>query len=335
MQIRGLHKNIYKLNRYTVSQEKCDQLRQLYEIPVRKWQKLRQDGVSEVLCAATLGMSRATYYRYQRLLCNLGKGLLPPTRRPKTFRKPAWGEAEKQLVLRLRRENPTYGKFKIAVLLKRDHGLMISESTVGRILKHLMHKGLITKSLSALRTKRKRSFKAHAKPWVYGMKATHPGEMIQIDHMTVTKNGISFKDFAAWDPITKTVVAELYTNATSQTAKRFLEKVIKDMPFPVLSIQVDGGSEFMKHFEEACADSSIPLYVLPPKRPQWNGGVERSNRIFREELYARKDLLADSLGAMRYELAQAVTKYNSYRPHFHLKGMTPLLYTQFILNEAA
>jgi hypothetical protein len=49
----------------------------------------------------------------------------------------------------------------------------------------------------------------------------------------------------------------------------------------------------MKDFEEACKDLSIQLYVLPPKRPQWNGGVERGNRIFREEFYARRDILSE------------------------------------------
>lgn len=49
----------------------------------------------------------------------------------------------------------------------------------------------------------------------------------------------------------------------------------------------------MKEFEEACACMNIKLFALPPKRPQWNGGVERGNRIFREEFYSRKDILAD------------------------------------------
>lgn len=92
--------------------------------------------------------------------------------------------------------------------------------------------------------------------------------MIQIDHMTVTKNGFSFKDCGAWEPLTKTAVADVYSNASSQTANRFLEKVIKEMPFPVRSIQVNSGSEFMKHFVKACAEKGIHLYVLSPKRPQ-------------------------------------------------------------------
>ena len=106
------------------------------------------------------------------------------------------------------------------------------------------------------------------------------------------------------------------------------------MPFKVISVQVDGGSEFMKDFEQECAKNNIPLFVLPPKRPQWNGGVERGNRTFREEFYAN-NLLADSIGAIRYELDKAVNKYNTYRPHFNLKGLTPYDYTHKILSYAA
>ncbi len=104
------------------------------------------------------------------------------------------------------------------------------------------------------------------------------------------------------------------------------------MPFAVKSIQVDGGSEFMKDFEGQCQKLKLELYVLPPRRPQWNGGVERGNRTFREEFYARNDLLAESIGAFRYELTQATKKYNSYRPHFSFKGLTPFEYNNKILE---
>ena len=76
---------------------------------------------------------------------------------------------------------------------KRDQGWTLSESTVGRMLQHLMRKGLITKSISALRIKRKRSFtKGHAKPWTFKpYKDRVMGERVQIDHMTVTITGES------------------------------------------------------------------------------------------------------------------------------------------------
>ena len=75
----------------------------------------------------------------------------------------------------------------------------------------------------------------------------------------------------------------------------------------------------------------VPLFVLPPSRPQYNGGVERGNRTFREEFYARDDIQAESIGAFKYELKSAVLKYNSYRPHFSLNGLTPYEYTNKIL----
>ncbi len=167
------------------------------------------------------------------------------------------------------------------------------------------------------------------------MYAKQPGELIQIDHMTVTKNGITFKHFQAWYPITKCMVVDIYCNAKSRKACKFLHKLIKEMVPELKSIQVDGGSEFMKDFEFECQDLKIPLFVLPPSRPQYNSGVERGNRTFRDEFYRRKDLQVDSIGAIRIELKQALNKYNTYSPHHNLNYMTPLEYNQSFLKAAA
>jgi len=46
---------------------------------------------------------------------------------------------------------------------------------------------------------------------------------------------------------------------------------------------VDGGSEWMAGFETSCQERGVALWVLPPRKPQWNGCVERANRTGREE----------------------------------------------------
>ena len=336
MQIKGLHKNIYKLYAYARTQECLQVYRQHYADSVKKWQQLKQEGVSDKLCQEFVGISRASYFRAKKLLKDLDHGKIPPSKRPKVINKPKWGEAEKQHVLTLRRQNPTYGKQKIAVILKRDHGQTISESTVGRILNCLAKKRLLQKSLSAARVKRKRDFrKGHAQPWTYKEYNTMVlGERVQIDHMTVTKNGMTFKHFQAWERRSKFIAAKVYSHARSSSAKKFLLELIENAPFKILSIQVDGGSEFMGEFDQACKDLGLPLIVLPPSSPKYNGGVERGNRIFREEFYARSDILSDSIGAMRYDLAQAVTKYNTYRPHSKLNGLTPMQYIHNTYPEA-
>jgi transposase InsO family protein len=76
----------------------------------------------------------------------------------------------------------------------------------------------------------------------------------------------------------------------------------------------------MKEFEKICAELNIKLFILPPKRHQYNKEVERGNRIFREEFYSRKDFMSDSLHGLLFELSKSFHKYNSYRPHFNLNG---------------
>lgn len=336
MQIKGLHTNVYKLYSYARTQECLDAYRQKYHKKVRDWEKLALEGITLETAQAIVGFSRATYYRMKKNLKNLEDGISPPSKKPKKVNKPRWGEAQLQLVLRVRRENPTYGKEKIAIILKRDHAQTISESTVGRILKKLKEKGLILKSPSAFRARRKRHFRGHARPWYFKDYATMEiGERIQIDHMTVTKNGTGFKHFQGWDRKSKYIDAKAYSSATSRSAKRFLLEFVRKAPFKVQSIQVDGGSEFMAEFEDACAQLGIPLIVLPPKKPTYNGGVERGNRTFREEFYERHDLLADSVGSMQYELNKALIKYNTFRPHRALKGLTPMQYINSNIREAA
>jgi transposase InsO family protein len=112
---------------------------------------------------------------------------------------------------------------------------------------------------------------------------------------------------------------------------KFLKEKVLDVkeggfPFEVKSIQTDGGSEFMKYFEDACREYNIPLYILPPSRPKYNGRVKRSNRIMKEEFYARKDILEDSIGGFKYKLKEFIYKYNNYRSHRELDYLTPREY---------
>jgi DNA-binding MarR family transcriptional regulator len=327
MQIRYLHKNIYKLYSYAKKQECWDYYEKLYKESLELYEKCQEDDTCSELRKKLGVVSRATYFRRKKILSDIKRGISPPSKRPQKVNQPRYTKEQIDCILKLRHESPTYGKAKICVLLRQDHDINLSESTVGRILTKLKAQGLITRSPSALRTKRKRNFKGHAQPLKFkAYEEMEIGENVQIDHMTVTKNGFVCKHFQAWDRNSKFMHTQVYSNATSRSAARFLKEFMRNVPFKVLSIQVDGGSEFMQEFEETCEELEMPLYVLPPKRPDYNGGVERGNRTFREEFFARVDLLANNLTEMRVELEKALWKYNNYRPHFELKGLTPMEY---------
>ena len=158
------------------------------------------------------------------------------------------------------------------------------------------------------------------------MKAEKPGELFQIDHMTVSITpGKQVKHFQGICPITKIAVEQVYSQATSNVAKQFLEYARSYLPFDIKSIQVDGGSEFKKDFEQICQDLNIPLFVLPPKSPKLNGHVERANGSAKYEFYAF--YCGDfTMSSLRKELQRYVKKYNTYRPHQALQYLTPEQY---------
>ena len=96
------------------------------------------------------------------------------------------------------------------------------------------------------------------------------GKRVQIDHMTVTKNGISFKHFQAWERKSKTIIAQICFRARISDAEKFLYHLIAEATYKIRSIQVDGGSEFLLEFQNACAELNIPFFVNQPATPKNN-----------------------------------------------------------------
>ena len=75
-------------------------------------------------------------------------------------------------------------------------------------------------------------------------------------------------------------------SATSAaSAKSLLDKLLSEAPFAIRGIQVDGGGEFKSLFEKECEKRGLELFVLPPKRPDLNGCVERAQSTWRYEVY--------------------------------------------------
>ncbi len=84
-------------------------------------------------------------------------------------------------------------------------------------------------------------------------------------------------------------------------------------------VQIDGGSEFMAGFEDACRKLGVTLRVLPPRRPQWNGCVERANRIeFRNLLDCNLTVEAVSKRLLKHEFF-----HNHQRPHSAIDCRSP------------
>ncbi len=160
-----------------------------------------------------------------------------------------------------------------------------------------------------------------------------PGDLVQVDTLTVTLGpGEVVRHFSAVDLYSRFSLAEVHTRATANLAAGFLAQLITQAPFPIRAIQVDGGSEFMAEFEEACQMHNIKLFVLPPKSPKLNGHVERMQRTFRDEFYTRP--LPARIAGIQTELNEYLDYYNRRRPHRALNGLAPLEYLAMMQEES-
>jgi transposase InsO family protein len=287
-----------------------------------RWQRARANGLSAEEAARAVGASRATLYRWH-------KRLEPRSRRPHRLRQPTATGALVRAVERLRAEHPMWGKRKIAALLRRE-GIDVSVSMVGRILKTLMDRGVVTPVPILRRRPGGRRFrmiaKRHARRLPKGLKPTRPGELVQIDTLFVNvRPDRAVKHFTAYDPVAKWTLATVAGRATAACAEAVLDKLLAEAPFPVKGIQVDGGSEFRAAFERACQDKGLTLFVLPPKRPQLNGAVERAQGTWRYEFYACHDLPA-RLDKLQLRVDAFAHHFNHHRPHQALGDQTPAEY---------
>lgn len=298
------------------------------EVILHKWRILKKNKVSKAEIESVLEVSLATLYRWN-------KSSMPCSKRPKNVRKPMWTIGLETKVRQLRVEHPLYGKDKIHNILERE-GVITSVSTVGRILAKLKSNKqiLACHQVSGIKKHRKSKKKErYAKRLPAGKKSIGIGDLVQIDHLQTKVGEKVYRHFNAWDKLSKHNVGGVYSNATSYCAAKFLEELIKESPFDIKSIQVDGGSEFMKDFETACKDKEIELFVLPPNSPKLNGGVERINRTWREEFYDFYDDLPENILQLNSRLKQDQHFYNNQRPLRALDCLTPIEYIYRNLNE--
>jgi len=281
-------------------------------------------------------ISPQTFYRWKRRFDPYDLTTLEDeSHRPHKARAPQLPPAVVDRILALRRQYPRWGKDKLVVLLRRE-GIQTSASTVGRVMNRLRERGVLVEPLNVrlAQEARKRRWKpryAMRKPEGYRIDA--PGDLVQIDTVQIRfANSEIRHQYSARDAISRWDCGRAFRRASSFTAALFLDYLEKKFPFPVGAIQIDGGSEFKKHFEAACRDRGLRLFIIPPRSPKLQGFAERSNRTHREEFYEVQDI-ETSLEGHNRQLEEWHKTYNYIRPHQSLRYLTPNEFYQRWIKE--
>lgn len=283
------------------------------------------------------GISPQTFYRWKNRydpydLRTLESG----SHRSHKVRQPQTPLKVMERIRELREEYPRWGKDKLAVLLRKE-GTEVSASTVGRVMNRLKARGLLREPENvrlAKLARRRRRKPRYAVRMPKGYSIETPGDLIQVDTLKLhlMSNDVRYH-FSARDIVSRWDCARAFRRQTSFAAALFLEYLEKKFPFKIKAIQIDGGSEFKKDFEEAIQKRQILLFVIPPRSPKLNGHVERANRTHREEFY-EVETIGHTLEEHNRQLEKWYYIYNYVRPHQSLDYLTPAEYYQFWLKSS-
>lgn len=164
----------------------------------------------------------------------------------------------------------------------------VSESTIGRVVSDLKKRGTIPRYRSLSYNAKQDSFKERRitkrkKLRRGSYKPEKPGDILQLDSITLFSAGIKRYIITAVDLKSKFGLAYCYGSLTSKNAADFMDKLRIVCPFEIKHIQTDNGGEFAKHFTSHLDKHSITHFHNYPKRPQMNAHVERFNRTVKEQ----------------------------------------------------
>lgn len=204
------------------------------------------------------------------------------------------------------------------MLLKRDYGIDLSASTVGRILKR---KGLYGTRATVKRKKAAQRAKKRQRA-ARGLREAFPGPLVQVDTKHLPwLNHRSYR-FTAVDCYSRVSFSRVFTSPTSRSARTFLEQLLDHLPFPVMAIQTDNGPEYMKHFDQALEEKGIFHYFSHPNCPQENTRVERKIQTTRYELWSHRE--GYDVAWLNEIMDEWNHTYNYVRPHQALGYLTPM-----------
>ena len=214
-------------------------------------------------------------------------------------------------MLDTKRAHPRWGKEKVAFVLRRE-GVLISGKTVWKLCaRHRLN--------IRYRTRKRRA----PKPRVNWAKVHSPGDLIQMDTKYVSLHGRRVFQYTLVDVKSRWRHAEIHPASDMATTIAFLVHARQMSPVPFQVVQTDNGHEFGRSVSAWLRRNGIQHVFSHKGRPVENAYVERSHRIDEEEFYSMGGN-GSTLQELRQNFARYMTMYNTERPHWGLKGQTPM-----------
>lgn len=286
-----------------------------------------QQGRPVAHVAAELGISRATAYKWwARFRAEGWEGLEDRSSRPRAcpHRTPRRVERRIEGLRRSRKLGPV----RIGGILE------MAPSTVHRVLVRLGLNRLVWMDRPSGRVIRR-------------IEHSRPGELVQVDikklgripagggwrahgrgnDRTHGHSGVGYAYIhTAIDGYSRVAYSEILANERAVTAIGFWHRAyawFAEHGITVECVQTDNGACYKAHAFRAAVEATNAAHRrLPPRRPQWNGKVERFNRTMLDEWAYVRIYRSDHARVQAF--ARWLHLYNHHRCHTSLGGQAPL-----------
>jgi transposase InsO family protein len=274
------------------------------------------------------GIGRSLFYKWKKRYDRHGpRGLEDTSKRPGQVRTPTTPLAHVDLVRSLRRTNPEYSKYKLSVILKRDYQVVLSPSTIGRVIQHyhLFFERPIKPKGVRYRAVRQRLPKE--------LIGTGPGELVEVDVKHLPLLGDKRYGFVTIDRATRRTSIHVAKTISSYQGTLAWQKAVTELGLTNPAVLTDNGSENLGAFAKLLRDSNIPHYFARPRTPKDKPYVERVIGTLERECIQWGGLV--DISDQQQVIDGWLDKYHSYRPHQALGYLTPDEYTAKLKTEVS
>jgi transposase InsO family protein len=229
---------------------------------------------------------------------------------------------EERKIKVLRKEFIHYGKLKLAVLYKRRYGKLISAHKIQRVINkwqlypdQIKKEKIDNKRKSSKNKKRIQSLVKKDRPWF----------LVQLDGITIYRNGGKRYILTAVDRYSKVAYARMYKSKSSHHAADFLYRLLYLANYQIKNVQTDNGSEFAGEFNQAIEKRGLEQYFSRSYTPTDNAEIEKLNGTLKHEWLKWGNLTMEA-DIFNKRLLNWIFEYNYVRPHQTLDYLTPMKY---------
>lgn len=293
-----------------------------------RWMDFYRQHQDASLTCRHFGIARSLFYKWKGRYDRLGpRGLENTSRRPNQLRTATTPLIHVDLIRGLRRANPEYSKYKLAVILGRDYNVTLSASTIGRIITryNLFFERPVKPKGIRYRNVRKRLPKE--------LRGTAPGELVEVDVKHLPLLGDKRYAFVTIDRATRRTSIHVAGTITSRQGILAWRKAVQDLDLTNPAVLTDNGAENLGAFATLLQVENIPHYFARPRTPTDKPYVERVIGTLERECIQWGGLV--DLAEQQQVIDEWLKKYHSYRPHQALGYLTPDAYTAKLKAEVS